>query len=83
MPNLKNLGHVFNLRRGSNIVGSPEIVFIVTIFEPALNWNWFLPVQRRGFNSLNSVSAIFDQMLIMTTIFQVNKNKILLHVTFF
>ena len=24
MPNLKNLGHVLNLRRGSNMVGSPE-----------------------------------------------------------
>ena len=34
-----------------------EIVFSVSRFEPALNWNWFLAVQQSGFNSLNSASG--------------------------
>ena len=33
-----------------------EIVFSVSRFEPVLNWDRFLAVQRRGLNSLNSVS---------------------------
>ena len=37
-----------------------EIVFIATRFVPALNWNRFLAVQRRGLNSLNSASEWID-----------------------
>jgi len=39
------------------MVGSLEIVFSVSRFEPALNWNRFLAVQRRGLNSFNSASG--------------------------
>ena len=55
-PNLKNLSHVSNLSRGSNMFVPLEIVFSVSRFEPVLNWDRFLAVQRRGLNSLNSVS---------------------------
>ena len=38
---------------------SLDIVFNVLRFEPALNWNRFLAVQRCGLNSLNSASGNF------------------------
>ena len=53
-----NLSRVSDLRRGSNMVVHIEIVFSVSRFEPALNWNRFLAVQRRGLNSLNSASVV-------------------------
>ena len=43
------------LSRGSNMVGSAlKIVFNISRFKPALNWNRFLADLRRALNSLNS-----------------------------
>ena len=56
----KKMSHFSNFRRGSNRqtwLVSFEIVFSVSRFEPVLNWNRFLAVQRHGLNSLNSASA--------------------------
>ena len=46
------LSRVSNLTRGSNMVGSLDILFSVLGFELALNWNRFLGVQWRGSNFL-------------------------------
>ena len=40
------------------MAGSAENLLSVSIFEPALNWNWLLVVQRRGSNSLDLASGI-------------------------
>ena len=45
------------LDRGETWLVPLEIVFSVLRLESALNWNRFLSIQRRGLNSLNSVSG--------------------------
>ena len=63
----KKMSHFSNFRRGSNRqtwLVSFEIVFSVSRFEPALNWNRFLAVQRLNYWFFNRIDKQSIQWII-------------------
>ena len=54
----------FETRLAQTWLVSLKIVFSFSRFEPALNWNRFGAVQRRGLNSLNLVWYCHEKTLL-------------------